>query len=85
MTNDELMHLRRRLKSGEYDGVDIMSVWLALDELVEVRKDAERYRWLRREHASDGPSYHVRRPSNCPAPRDLDADLDAAMKGANNR
>lgn len=42
-------------------------------------KDAERYRWLRKEHASDGPSYHVRRPSNCPAPHDLDADLDAAM------
>ena len=43
------------------------------------RNDAERYRWLRKEHASDGPSYHVRRPSNCPAPHDLDADLDAAM------
>lgn len=42
-------------------------------------KDAERYRWLRKEHASDGPSYHVRRPSNYPAPHDLDADLDAAM------
>lgn len=46
-------------------------------------KDAERYRWLRKEHESDGPSYHVRRPSNCPAPRDLDADLDDAMAGAN--
>ena len=52
-------------------------------EEAAMRKDAERYRWLRKEHESDGPSYHVRRPSNCPAPRDLDADLDAAMKGAN--
>lgn len=38
MTDDELKALRSRLKSGEYDGTDIMSAWLALDDLIAERK-----------------------------------------------
>lgn len=37
MTNDELKFLRTKLKQGEYDGVDIMTAWLAIDELLELR------------------------------------------------
>lgn len=35
---DDLHALRIRLKSGEYDGADVMAAWLALDELREARK-----------------------------------------------
>ena len=34
MSNDELKLLRAKLKSGEYDGVDIMHAWMVLDELL---------------------------------------------------
>jgi len=34
----ELQVLRMRLKSGEYDGVHIMHAWLAIDELIELKK-----------------------------------------------
>ena len=38
MTNEELGFLRTKLKSGEYDGVDIMQAWIAIDELIELRE-----------------------------------------------
>ena len=34
---EDLSVLRSNLKSGEYDGVDIMKAWLAIDELIELR------------------------------------------------
>ena len=38
MTRKEILSvLRSNLKSGEYDGVDIMKAWLAIDELIELR------------------------------------------------
>lgn len=37
MDTDELKNLMVRLKQGEYDGMDIMHAWIAIDELVELR------------------------------------------------
>lgn len=37
----QLSALRVRLKSGEYDGADIMQAWVAIDELIEVRKELD--------------------------------------------
>ena len=37
LDDEELAGLRIRLKSGEYDGVDVMHAWLAVDELRELR------------------------------------------------
>ena len=42
LDNDELKHLRRMLKSGEYDGADLMRAWLAIDELIELREWREK-------------------------------------------
>lgn len=33
---EDLLELKTRLKSGEYDGVDIMHAWIAIDELITV-------------------------------------------------
>jgi len=41
MKTEELKVLRMRLKSGEYDGTDIMQAWTAIDELIELRKKVE--------------------------------------------
>lgn len=38
MKDDELKLLRMKLKQGDYDGADIMNAWLAVDELIELRK-----------------------------------------------
>lgn len=44
MTNEEaewlnhLEHIILKLKSGEYDGTDIMHAWIYLEELFEVRE-----------------------------------------------
>jgi hypothetical protein len=35
--DDELKYLKMQLKQGEYDGLDIMQAWLAIDELLELR------------------------------------------------
>lgn len=35
--DEELAFLRTKLKSGEYDGTDIMYAWLVIDELRELR------------------------------------------------
>ena len=93
MDDSELEHLRVKLKSGEYDGVDIMRAWLALDEARSMRKDAERYRLLRA--CADDCGLVI---SFCPpgssldwtgvqqsyqAAADLDEAIDAAMNGAN--
>lgn len=37
MTTEELAFLRTKLKSGDYDGVDIMHAWMAIDELRQLR------------------------------------------------
>ncbi len=44
-----------------------------------LRKDAERYRWLRDQHASEGRSFHVREPNSEVVSRNLDFAIDAAM------
>jgi len=38
MENDELKLLKMKLKQGDYNGVDIMQAWLAIDELIELRE-----------------------------------------------
>jgi len=38
METDDLKFLRMKLKQGEYDGVDIMQAWIAIDELIEWRE-----------------------------------------------
>lgn len=42
LDNEELKHLRRLLKSGEYSGADLMRAWLAIDELIELREWKEK-------------------------------------------
>lgn len=37
LDDGELSFLRTKLKNGEYDGVDIMHAWLAIDELRGLR------------------------------------------------
>lgn len=37
MDDGELQFLRTKLKTGEYDGADIMQSWLLIDELRELR------------------------------------------------
>lgn len=53
-----------------------------------LRKDAERYRWLRKQHWSDGylsvvvnAKANVRLGARCPSHDALDATIDEAMKG----
>lgn len=36
MSDEELLFLREKLKSGEYDGADIMQAWAAIDKLREL-------------------------------------------------
>jgi hypothetical protein len=42
MDDNELQFLRTKLKTGEYDGADIMHAWLAIDELCELRGEIAR-------------------------------------------
>lgn len=58
-------------------------------ELAALRKDAERYRWLREQGWWDGPLVVVRNPKeaiklghDAPSLHRLDAAIDAAMRGA---
>ena len=37
LNDEELKLLRMNLKQGDYNGVDIMHAWLAIDELLELR------------------------------------------------
>ena len=37
LNDGELKLLRMKLKQGDYDGVDVMHAWLAIDELLELR------------------------------------------------
>lgn len=40
LSNDkDLSHLRLKLKSGEYDGTDLMHAWIAIEELLQLRCD----------------------------------------------
>ena len=55
----------------------VAALGVALDELAALRKDAERYRWLRDEegaHAIFSALYF-----NTQTPEQLDAELDAAI------
>jgi len=36
MDKKELKALRVRLKTGEYDGADIMQAWIAIDDLISI-------------------------------------------------
>ena len=85
MDDSELEHLRVKLKSGEYDGVDIMRAWLALDEARSMRKDAERYRYARRHMDPRTPPLWVW--VGCAGSEEFsrqnDEAIDAAMNGAN--
>ena len=54
----------------------------------QLRKDSERYRWLRSQHWSDGQlsvvvnaKASVRLGANCPSHELLDEAIDSAMKG----
>lgn len=40
----ELEALRNRLKSGEYDGVDIMKAWMAVEELDKLKTTISFYK-----------------------------------------
>lgn len=44
MDDDGLAFLRTKLKIGEYDGADIMHAWIALDELMRLRREVESLR-----------------------------------------
>lgn len=46
MENNELALLRSKLKSGEYDGADIMAAWIAIDELLTHRATAMEWKWV---------------------------------------
>jgi hypothetical protein len=79
MTDADLQAVRTRLKTGEYDGTDIMRAWIAIDELLLARKDAERYRWLRNDQ--NWPAVFSSHDAPEPLRKDeLDAAIDAAMK-----
>lgn len=51
----ELKGLRARLKTGEYDGVDIMKAWIAIEELMHLKEsyqaDMEKQRFKDHEVA----------------------------------
>lgn len=53
MTSEQLQVLRMRLKSGEYDGAHIMQAWIAIDELIEARKENEKLKELLRDIKAD--------------------------------
>ena len=55
-------------------------------EAAALRKDAERYRWLRKHH-SDAllPLAWSHGPAACAIGGDTDAAIDAAMNGANEQ
>lgn len=38
MTIEELEELSIKLKTGEYDGTDIMKAWIAIDKLIIVKQ-----------------------------------------------
>jgi len=38
MDVEQLEFLITKLRSGEYDGADVMAAWIAVEELVELRK-----------------------------------------------
>jgi len=42
LDDEQLRALRVRLKSGEYDGVDLMKAWIAIDELIEARGEIDK-------------------------------------------
>lgn len=63
MDDAQLAFLRTKLKNGEYDGVDIMHAWLAIDELRQVRAEldglVEDYR-IGLLQSTDGTGYITR-------------------------
>jgi len=68
-----------------WSGCSVCKPSTAPDE--QLRKDSERYRWLRSQHWSDGQlsvvvnaKASVRLGANCPSHELLDEAIDAAMK-----
>lgn len=39
----DLEELCRKLRNGEYDGKDIMQVWIAIEELISLKENTFRY------------------------------------------
>ena len=40
---DRLTILKYSLKSGDYDGTDIMRAWIAIDELIKIKENNNEY------------------------------------------
>ena len=38
MTDEELVTLKTLLQRSEYDALDIMDAWLAVEELIEIKR-----------------------------------------------
>ena len=58
-----LRELRVRLKSGEYDGADLMAAWIACEDLANIEAENERLRealnaFKRDSHYADCPEAH---------------------------
>lgn len=84
-------------KDGEYtfsgvrerEMLEVFAGELFANPVIEQeRKDAERYRWLRKQHWSDShlavvyaPKDSVKLGRNCPSLELLDESIDDAMKG----
>ena len=88
MTDYNDLVFRLRMVFGEGIGDEVArEIEKLRAELVEARRDAERYRWLR---SDDCPfsCYEQEGPDNwgwCPtSSRDLDEAIDAAMAGGAN-
>lgn len=74
---------------GSFDALNRLHALIGESE--KLRKDAERYRWLRMADWWDSPLCAVRNPakqvkpgSDCPSRDRLDAAIDSAMQGANH-
>jgi len=80
---------RSEWSSGYYfeDAVDDVetAIYRLRAEADAMRVDAERYRWLRDQHRSEGPSFHVREPSSEVVSRNLDHAIDAVMAAMKER
>lgn len=87
------IELLQRVKPGSEVPAGFVGIVLASDydtmrtEIEALRKDAERYRWLREQQWNTSPICAVTRPKDavklghdCPSLDRLDAAIDAAMR-----
>lgn len=72
------MNVERQLRDADARGVAPPQDWTtrAADELEALRKDAERYRWLRKRQVECAPHISIAEH----AAQKFDAAIDAAMK-----